>query len=130
MQSIKIRDYLKDNITCVVATHDGILTSEKRGIDPVLEWINSGIDLTGASVADKIVGKAVAMLFVMAGIKEVYAEVLSVSGKAFLEQNNINVSWGVLTDVIINRQGTGMCPMEKAVLNINDCREAFKVLMH
>lgn len=80
--------------------------------------------------ANKIVGKAVAMLFVMAGIKEVYAEVLSVSGKAFLEQNNINVSWGVLTDVIINRQGTGMCPMEKAVLNINDCREAFKVLMH
>ena len=121
--------YLIDKATCVVIKEGSVLTSEKTGIAPVLDWINEGVDLRGAEVADKIVGKAAAMLFVKAGISKVFAKVLSSSGKAYLDRYGIEVSWETLTDVIINRKGTGMCPMEQTVLEISDCEEGYKALM-
>ncbi len=38
-----------------------------------MEWLGSGMDFRGCAAADKIVGKASAMLFVLAGVKAVYA---------------------------------------------------------
>ena len=88
-------------------------------------FISEGVDLKGFSVADKIVGKAAAMLFVLAGIKNAYGEVMSIGGLEFLEQNGIGASYNVLTEKIINRSGTDICPMEKAVENISVPTEAF-----
>ena len=42
-----------------------LLTSDKRGISPMMDFIEEGRDVTGYSVADKIVGKAAAFLFVL-----------------------------------------------------------------
>ena len=46
-----------------------LLTSNKRGISPMMDFIEEGRDVTGYSVADKIVGKAAAFLFVLAGLR-------------------------------------------------------------
>lgn len=97
-----------------------VITSDKRGVAPLLDMLREGVCLQGFSAADKIVGKAAAMLFVKAGVVSVYAQVLSKSGKEFLEKHGISVSFETLTDVIINRDGTGMCPMESTVLNVDD----------
>lgn len=40
-----------------------LLTSDKRGISPMMDFIEEGRDVTGYSVADKIVGKAAAFSF-------------------------------------------------------------------
>lgn len=37
-----------------------------------------------------------------------------------MEEHNILYSYGTLTEKIINRSGTDICPMEKTVANIND----------
>lgn len=102
--------------------------SEKRGIAPMMELIAGGVDLTGYSVADLIVGKAAALLFVRSGIVSVYAEVLSEGGKAVLERAGIPYEYGTLTERIVNREGTGICPMEQAVAGTDDPDRAYECL--
>ena len=86
----------------------------------MIEFIKNGYDLCGASVADRIVGRAAAMLFVKAGIKEAFSEVISKDAVKLLNDHGINCSWDVITDMIINRKGNGPCPMEKAVCELED----------
>ena len=104
------------------------LFSEKKGIAPLMGFIAEGIDLEGYSVADLIVGKAAALLMVKCKIKAVFAKTLSVSGEKFLKNNNIPYEYGVLTEKIINRDGTDICPMEKTVLNTDDPEEGYILL--
>ena len=54
--------------TCVICRGDDIHTSEKRGVAPLIELLDSRIDVRGYSAADKAVGKAAAMLFVLLGV--------------------------------------------------------------
>ena len=122
------RDYLQGTITCVLKKGDSILTSERTGIAPIMQWLEEGIDLTGYEAADKIIGKAAAMLFVKAGVTSVYGEVMSEPARLFLKSKGIPYSYGTLTDKIINRAGNGMCPMETTVLEINDVEEAYVAL--
>ncbi len=106
-----------------------ILTDDRRGISPMLELISSGTDLNGYSVADKVVGRAAALLFAKAGICEVYAEVLSKNAAEVLSEHNIPYTYTSLTDSIINRSGTDICPMEKATLGVCDPDEAYRILL-
>lgn len=124
----KAKSLLVGDITCVLVKGEEIITSNKTGIRPMMEFIKENLNLKGFSVADKIVGKAAAMLFRKAEIKEVYAEVLSVSALQFLEEAKIKVTYKTLTDKIINRTKTGMCPMEETVLNIENFEEGFLAL--
>ena len=77
--------------------------SEKKGIAPMMSFIDAGLDLNGYSVADTVVGKAAALLFVMCGIKQVYAKTLSQNGKKILEMHGIYYEYETLTERIINR---------------------------
>ena len=123
-----VAELLTGKTTCVLSNGTTILKSEYSGIRPMLEWISEGRELKGFAVADKIVGKAAAMLFVKAKLASVYAEVLSVPGKKYLEAHGIPVTYGTLTDRIINRKGDGLCPMEQTVLNIDDAEEGYLAL--
>ncbi len=111
---------LNDGHTIVLCKNDAVITSDKRGIAPMVSFLREGRDLGGYSVADKIVGRAAAMLFVKSGIVAVHAVTLSKGGKKLLEHHNIPVTYDTLTEKIINRKGDGMCPMEKAVEDIAD----------
>lgn len=106
--------------TCVVCKDDTEYISDLKGIAPMIEFMKNGYDLCGASVADRIVGRAAAMLFVKAGIKEAFCEVVSKDAVKLLNTHGINCSWDVITDMIINRKGDGPCPMEKAVCGLDD----------
>ena len=63
--------------TLALCKGEDILTSDKRGVAPMLGWIREGRDLHGYTAADRVVGKAGAMLFVKAGVCEIYAQTLS-----------------------------------------------------
>ncbi len=104
------------------------LYSDRRGIVPMINFISDEVRLNGYSVADTVVGKAAAMLFVKCGIVAVYAKTLSKSGKAVLEKYGIPFGYGALTERIINREGTDMCPMEKAVADCDDIEKAYLIL--
>ena len=106
------------------------LFSEKRGIAPMMDFIAEGVDLSGYSVADLVVGKAVALLFVKCGIKRVFAKTLSESAKRVLKIYGVDYEYETLTEKIINRDGTDICPMEKAVSGTDDIEEAYSILQN
>lgn len=121
----------KGNLTghTICLCKDGkLIFSDKRGISPMMCFIAEGIDLKGYSVADLVVGKAAAMLFVKCGIKGVFAKTLSKSGREMLLSHGIECEYETLTDSIINREGTDVCPMEKTVKDTCDIEEGYKLL--
>ena len=118
----------RESLTCIVQRGDKVLTSTQRGIRPLLEWIAQGEDLRGGSAADKIVGKAAALQYARMGVREVYAGTLSESGLAALRAHGIRAEYSVLTERIVNRAGTGICPMEETVLAIDDPELAYGAL--
>ena len=124
------KDLLKNNgFSCVLCKGETVYTSNECGIAPILKLCADGTELNGFSVADKIVGKAAAMLFAFAGVNEVYAAVMSRQGECYLKENGITCTCDKLVDNIINRRGDGLCPMELTVSDINDKLTAFKLLL-
>ena len=102
--------------------------STQHGIAPMMNCIQTNTDLAGYSVADLIVGKAAALLFVKCGVKAVFAKTLSTAGKRVLQEHKITFEYETLTEQIINRAGTDICPMEKALGGTNEPEEAYLIL--
>lgn len=114
--------------TCVLCDYNRILTSCSSGILPLLSRIEGKETLQGMFCADRIIGRAAALLLIFGGVQAVHGDVMSVGAKALLEQAGIAVSYGTLTDCIINRKGDGPCPMEQAVADITNPAQAPAVL--
>jgi hypothetical protein len=85
-----------------------------------------GEKLEGASLADRVAGKAIALLCVYVRIKEVYAAVLSKKAKIVFEQNGIRHEWRELVENVLDLNKSGVCPFEKAAAGISDPREAYR----
>lgn len=103
--------------------------SDKKGIAPMMGFIAEGMELGGYSAADLIVGKAAALLFVRSGIVSVFAKVLSEKGKSILEKYGVYFEYETLTDKIVSRDGTDICPMEKTVSGTDSPDEAYELLL-
>lgn len=114
--------------TIVLCNGEQLYTSTKRGVAPMLEFIDNGTDLHGFSVADKVIGKAAAMMFCHGVVAEVYGDVISKAAADFLSDRGISFSYGTLTDKIINRKGDGICPMEQVTAEISDTKEAIRAI--
>lgn len=110
--------------TCVLCRDTTVHTATERGVKPLVRWLTENLDAKDFSAADRVVGRATAFLYLLLGVKEVYAHVMSRAAAEVLEQGGIAHSCGKLVDHIINRQGTGICPFEEAVLQITDPQEA------
>lgn len=120
---------LKENqLTCVILGPETLYTSTQRGIVPLLTCYKEKLAEEGCCAADKVVGKAAAYVYVLLGIRALYAEVISRPALEVLESRSIEVHFGNLVDAIINRTGTGFCPMESAVMKISDPLEALSAV--
>jgi uncharacterized membrane protein len=105
--------------------HERSETGIKSALD-VLE--NHGEILKDSLVADKIVGKAAAAVFVTGGVKYVFGFVMSRAARDFLIENGIKTEYLTLTDVIKNRAGDGVCPVEQSVLNLSVPEECLRAV--
>ena len=113
---------------CSIIASNGY-SSFENGIKPVIVPMCQDIAFfKDSAVADKIIGKASAMLLVLSGVKEVYTPVLSKAGKEVFERYGVPCEYDSLADYIVNRRGDGMCPMEMTVKDIDDPMEAFEAL--
>lgn len=121
------KESLKDN-TIFLVKGERTLSSTKTGIAPMMDFISNGVDLAGYSAADKIVGKAAALLFAKAGIKAVFAKVLSEKAVPILTKYNIYYEYETLTKNITNRLKIGTCPMELTVADTEEPDTAYALL--
>lgn len=118
-----------DGHTLALCKDGDIITSDKRGVAPMVGFIREGRDLNGWSAADRVVGKAAAMLFIKAGISALHAVTLSKGAAELLEKHGVKTSCDSLTEYIINRDKTGMCPMEQTVLDTQDIDLGTELIM-
>ncbi len=110
--------------TCVLCRGQTVYESRRRGVAPLMEHLEKGTDLKGFSAADKVVGRATALLYVLLGITALYARIMSQSALEVLEQHRLPCTYGQLVPAIRNRTGDGFCPMETATAHIADPAQA------
>ena len=73
--------------------------------------------LRDAIIADKVIGKVAGSILTVAGVKQIYADVMSKYAIPVLEENHIKYEYKTLTEYVINNSKTGMCPMENKYKN-------------
>lgn len=116
------------NASVVFCRGEQMIILDGKGIKPLLELMKKQIALSEYSVADKIVGKAAALLFIKMKVSSVYGSVMSEKARDIFLHYNIPFFYKTLTKEIINRRGDDLCPMEKAVENVNDSDKAYVIL--
>ena len=116
------------NYTCVVCLGETVYTTTHRGVAPLLNWLDSGTDLSDFSAADRVVGRGAAFLYCMLKVKAVYARVMSRPAAEVLKAYGIEAYANTFVDGIINRTGTGPCPFEAAVMHIQEAGEALAAI--
>lgn len=111
--------------TCVIASGGKVIfTSRERGVKPLVDYYHQwGQAHPGAALADKVIGRAAAMLARLACIGEVYAGVISAPALEELEKAGITAGFGEKVEAVRNRAGTGLCPMEQLSQGVEDPRE-------
>jgi hypothetical protein len=118
----------EENLTLsIVKDANIIFESDLHGISGFIEAIEKlGEKLEDASVADRVVGKAIALLCVDAKVKAVYASTLSNRAKALLEKYGVYYEWKNLVERILDINGKETCPFEKLAMEISNPNEAYK----
>lgn len=125
----KAKQYLHtQGYTFVAVKNEDLFVSKKRGVAPLLEQIDSNTLLNGFSVADKVVGKASAFLYLILQPAAVYTDLISLPALELLRQNNIPIEYKDQTQAIRNRTNTGFCPMETAVQSCPSPQEALHLI--
>jgi hypothetical protein len=117
----------EDNVSLVIVKDSHLLFSTKaEGIHGLIRAIEElKHNLTSASVADIIVGKAAAFLCAFAGISSVYAVTMSRSGLAVLRRYGLSFSFETLVPTILGRGKSGKCPLEKLVEDVTEAEQAY-----
>lgn len=118
----------EEKLTCVAVFGDTVLKSTERGVAPLIKWLENGESLMDFHVADKVVGKGAAYLYVLLEIKSIHAVVLSDGAKEVLNRFNIKFSCDQNPKRILNRNKTGFCPIESAVMDKNDPHDALSAI--
>ena len=107
-----------------------LFSSQEEGMRPLMRAIkNLGIPrLRGCIVADRVVGKAAALLTCFFGAKEVHCGVVSARAVKVFEKQGVAYHAERTIPEIMDRSGKNVCPFERSVLDIEDPQAGFKRL--
>jgi hypothetical protein len=119
-----------DSLAFAVVKDGEILHIGTRdGIGELIETFdNLGPNARGACLADRIVGKAVAMVARRAGLIAVYSPLASAAARDALALDNIPLECDHLVPLILNKRGDGTCPMERLTASIENPEQAVSAL--
>lgn len=120
--------FVQGEYSCVLVKGDLVQTSRERGISALLKFIDNENDYTNYAAADKIVGKAAALLYSYMKVGTLYAKVIAEKALQVCNKNGIVTEYEIITPEILSRTGDGRCPMEKIVENIEDPSSAVETL--
>ena len=119
-----------EEATFVVIRNNQIIYHDKgNGVRPIMKVLDSNPEiLKDAIIVDKIIGKAAAMMLSMGKSVRVHGNLMSQAAAEYLERKGIEHSYERCINVISNRTGDGICPLERAVADIEDEQEAYNKL--
>jgi len=103
------------NHSLVIGNGGEVSVFDGRGVGDLLRLLHDSPEkLAGASVADKVVGKGAAALMIAGGVRRLHALVISRPALELFRSvpEAVEVTYGTLVRNIMNRTGTGCCPVE------------------
>lgn len=126
-------DLIKQNKASCVLVKDGKIVHIEigMGISPILYSYMTYPDLfEGATIVDKIVGKAATVISILGKANEIVGLTMSDSAIEYLLNKNSSFRFVNYVQKIQNRTRTGICPIEQSVMDIDDPAEAFLALLN
>ena len=120
----------KNDLSLAIVKEGKVLySSSAKGIKPLYTALEEiGGELSGASIADKVIGKAAALLCNSVGIKAIYTKLISEQAIKILKKTNIEFYYNQVVPYIKNRDKTDMCPIEKMAETTDDHEEMISKL--
>ena len=79
------------------------------------------LDMSGAEIRDKVIGKAAALLILRLGVGRVYGETISVLGMGVFDSAGLPYSYGQKVPRIA-------CKTEELLADVDDLEEAYQIL--
>ena len=118
----------KNHYSLVLCQGAFVVASRQPGLRPLAQLFSGQTDWRGCSAADRIVGRAAALLYAGAGVKSLHATVLSEPAHRLCADAGMAVSGDFEVPAILGRLGHGGCPMEALVAETNDPAVALQLL--
>jgi hypothetical protein len=113
----------------IVKNGCALYESAQRGVCGFVEAVEKeGTMLEGASVADRVVGEAIALLSVYAKVRAVYAVTLSKGAWVVLRRFYVYHEWDDLIENVLTVDRGGVCPFERLVAGVLDPQIAYERL--
>jgi len=129
---IEMLDMLNRQGLSLLVYNDSLLTvHDNRGIRDLLDLLAEHPErLNGAIVADKLIGKAAAALMATGGVVEVHTNIICTAGKQLLQSQGIKVFAREEVPQILNRDRSGMCPIDSQIEGVESVDECVKILQN
>lgn len=133
MKIEEIKEILhQKNASLVVAYADGEIKKyyqdRIKDIENILQENPNA--LKGAIVADKVIGKVAASILIVAGVKQIYADVMSQHAIPVLDENGVLYEYSEKVDYIRNKDNTGMCPMENKYKEEKEIHKIYQEMLN
>lgn len=119
-----------EDVSVVVVDNGKIWRKKKgHGIRPFLEVIEEmGDEIHGSVIGDRILGRASALLCRYSKVRAVYSPQATKTAIALLIMDSIPAQVDKLIPFIKNHDGSGLCPFEKMLENIDEPKKAYNFL--
>ena len=129
-QAEKMLDALEQQgVGMIIDNHGETTTYSIPGVQDLLRLTADEPErLKGAAVADKRVGKAAACLLIEGGVKSVCTPLVSTPARQMLEEAGIPLYAREEIPLMVNKDGTDLCPMEKKLLDAKTPEQCAAIL--
>ena len=116
-----------ENHTLVVCRGDVVRCFDQRGVADLYALLHNEPELLrGASVADKVVGRAAAALMIAGGVRALHTGVVSRLALDLFTQSPVEVYYDVVVEHVINRTQTDWCPLERRCADAQTVEECLE----
>jgi len=127
----EVRRLFEANRAAVVLVRDGVIcaSGNGRGLSPLLDLCDRGPEeVKGAWVVDKVIGKAAAAICASFGAKRVHAALMCEPAQELLKKHGIAFSADKVVPQILNRDKSGLCPLEMSVKDLDEIPAMLKAI--
>jgi ribosome biogenesis protein Tsr3 len=112
---------------CIIKNGRIVFETRRHGISGFLDAIEKNSKtLEASSVADKVAGKAIALLCAYAKVNAIYAATMSSKAQTLLKQYHVQHEWHRLVEDILDKDRTDVCPFEKMAEQTSDPADAYE----
>ncbi|MDZ7671934.1 MAG: DUF1893 domain-containing protein [Halanaerobiales bacterium] len=111
----------------IVKSNKIVYKSKKESVGSIVGLLENNPEiLKDAIVADKIIGRAVAMICDYSSVNFCYGKIVSKGAVDIFEKRNLEYEAENIVKAIKNRDNTDLCPIEKLTLDVDDSEEGIK----